>query len=182
MKRFLKMASVMAFGLIVGWSVGTGASFAPVALAQVPVAQAPVAQVPVAQAPVDFGPPVPLAIETSDGRSLAFMVELADSPDERGRGLMFRESMAPDHGMLFDFGRTAMISMWMRNTVLPLDMIFANRKGRIVHIHEGAVPYSEAVISSRRRAYYVLELNAGAVEANRLTVGDRLVGAGIAAE
>lgn len=170
MTRFFKiatLAALVAFGLILGWSAGGASSLA---------------QNLMAQAPVDFGPPVPLEIVTTDGRTLTLQVELADSPEERRRGLMFRQEMAPDHGMLFDFGRTAMISMWMRNTVLPLDMVFANRKGRIVHIHEGAVPYSEEVISSRRRVYYVLELNAGIVAELGIAEGDRLVGAGIETE
>ena len=117
---------------------------------------------------------VPLVIERSSGEALTFQVEIADEPDERRQGLMFREEMASDHGMLFDFIRPQKIIMWMRNTPLPLDMIFADRTGRIVHIHEGAVPYSEATISSRRRARFVLEINAGVVDDLGIAIGDRL--------
>jgi len=118
---------------------------------------------------------VPLAIETADGARHVFQVELADEPEERQSGLMFRQEMARDHGMLFDFGRARKITMWMRNTPLPLDMIFADSDGRIVHIHENAVPYSEATISSRRRAKYTLEVNAGVARDLGLTPGDRLM-------
>jgi hypothetical protein len=122
---------------------------------------------------------VPLTIETTSGQRHVVQVELADEAEERRVGLMHREEMARDHGMLFAFDRTKIIRMWMQNTILPLDMIFANAKGRIVHIHENAVPFSTAEINSRRRALYVLEVNAGVAEALDLDVGDRLVGAGI---
>ncbi|MCR9177156.1 MAG: DUF192 domain-containing protein [Alphaproteobacteria bacterium] len=123
---------------------------------------------------------VPLTVETADGARHVFQVEVADEPEERRVGLMHREEMARDEGMLFAFSRTEIIRMWMQNTILPLDMIFANREGRIVHIHENAVPFSTAEINSRRRALYVLEVNAGVAEALGLAPGDRLVGAGIA--
>ena len=123
---------------------------------------------------------VPLTIETTAGARHEFQVEVADEAEERRVGLMNREKMARDQGMLFAFTRPDIIRMWMKNTVLPLDMIFANGDGKIVHIHKNAVPFSTAEINSRRRALYVLEVNAGVAEELDLAPGDRLVGAGVA--
>lgn len=107
---------------------------------------------------------VPLTVTTEDGTEHLFQVEIAATPDERGRGLMFREELADDHGMLFVFPRRERIAMWMRNTKIPLDMLFITDDGRISQIHERAVPYSEATVSSRRRVRYVLELAGGTAD------------------
>ena len=123
---------------------------------------------------------VPLTIETATGARHVFQVEVADEAEERRVGLMYREEMEREQGMLFALTRSDIIRMWMQNTILPLDMIFANGEGRIVHIHENAVPFSTAEINSRRRALYVLEVNSGVAKELGLAPGDRLVGAGIA--
>ena len=107
---------------------------------------------------------VPLTVVAADGTEHAFEVEVADTPEERGRGLMHREELAPDHGMLFIFPRRERIAMWMRNTPLPLDMLFIDQDGRVTQIAERTVPYSEATITSRRRVRYVLELVGGTSE------------------
>lgn len=107
---------------------------------------------------------VPLTVTTEDGTEHLFQVEIAATPDERGRGLMFRDELADDHGMLFVFPRRERIAMWMRNTKIPLDMLFITDDGRISQIHERAVPYSEATVSSRRRVRYVLELAGGTAD------------------
>ncbi|MCO5734086.1 DUF192 domain-containing protein [Rhizobium sp. SSA_523] len=116
----------------------------------------------------------PLAIRTADGKRHAFTVELALDAQERQQGLMYRRTMAADHGMLFDFGVAREVTMWMRNTLLPLDMLFIDRGGRITHIHEGAEPLSEAIISSNGPITYVLELNAGEVAKRGIKVGDQI--------
>jgi len=107
---------------------------------------------------------VPLTVTTADGTEHVFQVEVADTPEARGRGLMFREELAPDHGMLFIFPRRERVAMWMRNTPLPLDMLFIDDDGRVRQIAERTVPYSEATISSRRRVRYVLEVPGGTAE------------------
>lgn len=112
---------------------------------------------------------VPLTVTTEQGKAHPFQVEIAGTPEERARGLMFRTELAEDRGMLFIFPRRERIAMWMRNTEIPLDMLFISDDGRVTQIHERAVPHSEAVISSRRRVRYVLELPGGTAE--RLGLG-----------
>ncbi|WP_281684605.1 DUF192 domain-containing protein [Thalassobaculum salexigens] len=114
---------------------------------------------------------VPLTVTTEEGVAHPFQVEIADSPDERARGLMFRKELAEDRGMLFLFPRRERIAMWMRNTEIPLDMLFISDDGRVTQIHERAVPHSEAVISSRRRVRYVLELPGGTADRLGLAPG-----------
>ncbi len=106
-------------------------------------------------------------------------VELAISALQREHGLMFRKSMPADHGMLFDFGTTRPVLMWMKNTPLPLDMLFLDAKGAIVSIQENAVPYSEAIINSRAPVKYVIELNGGTAAKLGLKVGDKVSSATI---
>lgn len=103
----------------------------------------------------------PLTIETTSGKNHDFTAELAVNNAQREQGLMFRKSMPLENGMLFDFGQERDVAMWMRNTLIPLDMLFIARDGRITHIHENAVPHSEAIISSRGPVKFVLELNGG---------------------
>jgi len=117
---------------------------------------------------------MPLAIE-SGGKTHRFTVEFADNDERRTVGLMFRRQMAPDAGMLFDFKRDAPVSMWMRNTYIPLDMLFADAAGIVRKIHQRAVPLSEAIISSDAAIRAVLELNGGTAARLGLKEGDRLV-------
>ncbi|MFH1804608.1 MAG: DUF192 domain-containing protein [Pseudomonadota bacterium] len=105
-----------------------------------------------------------------------FNVELARSPDERARGLMFRTEMADDAGMLFDFGRAQEISMWMKNTFIPLDMIFIDHSGAIVGIEKRTIPKSEAIIASPKPVRFVLELNGGMADRMGFDVGTRVEG------
>ncbi len=112
-----------------------------------------------------------LIIETRNGPAV-FTVELADTPELREKGLMYREELAADAGMLFDFGETRMVTMWMRNTPLPLDMLFINGEGRILHIAEQTVPYSEAIVSSRFPVSAVFEVNGGTARDLGIEVGD----------
>lgn len=103
-----------------------------------------------------------------------FNVEVADTPSARARGLMFRKSMPADQGMLFDFQVEEPVSMWMKNTYIPLDMIFIGRDGRVVGVAADAEPLSERIIDSPAPAYAVLELNAGAARRISLAPGDRV--------
>lgn len=113
----------------------------------------------------------PLAIVTDDARH-DFAVEIAETPEQQRTGLMFRRDMADDHGMLFVYEGEAVRTMWMRNTILPLDMLFIGEDGAIVSIHEDAIPFDETTISSRVPALAVLELNAGIVDRLDIAVGD----------
>ncbi|HEY7991486.1 MAG TPA: DUF192 domain-containing protein [Stellaceae bacterium] len=112
-----------------------------------------------------------ITIDTAAG-SRRFSVELAVTPAQEEQGLMFRQRLAPDAGMLFVFGDTAVRTFWMKNTLIPLDMLFIAPDGRIVDIHERAVPLSEDVIPSREPARAVLELNGGTAARLSIKIGD----------
>lgn len=116
-----------------------------------------------------------LVIETAAGERHAFTVELALTSEQQARGLMHRESLAEDAGMLFVYPRDRMISMWMRNTLISLDMLFLDRRGRIVRIAERTTPLSDATISSGRPARAVLEVPAGTARRLGLATGDRVL-------
>ncbi len=83
--------------------------------------------------------------------------------------------MASDAGMLFDFGEPRDVAMWMRNTLIPLDMLFIDETGVIKRIHEGAKPHDETPLPSGGPVKFVLELNKGAVNARKIAVGNRVV-------
>ena len=112
-----------------------------------------------------------LVIETSAGPR-HFDVELARTPAQEEQGLMYREHLDPDAGMLFVFDDTEPRSFWMKNTLIPLDMLFIAADGRIVDIHERAIPLSEDIIPSQVPARAVLELNGGTVTRLGIKVGD----------
>lgn len=116
-----------------------------------------------------------LSIVTHDGKEHSFTVELALTPGQRAQGLMNRREMAPDRGMLFSFGEMRQVLMWMKNTYLPLDMLFVDDKGSIRTIKENAEPLSEAIIDSRVPVAYVVELNGGAARKFGIRTGDRVV-------
>lgn len=118
--------------------------------------------------------PGELTIEGANGRH-RLTIELALTPAERAQGLMFRREMAPDHGMLFDFGEEHVVSMWMKNTILPLDMVFIDAQGRIAHIATDTVPFSEAIVSSEKPVRAVLEVLAGTARRLGIKVGDRVL-------
>ena len=115
----------------------------------------------------------PLTVTTSTGEH-RFMVEIADDDVERQRGLMEREPLADDRGMLFEFPDVAERGFWMRNTPSPLDIIYVDPHGRIVSIAKNAPPYSEAVIPSNGPASGVLELRAGRADEIGAKPGDRI--------
>jgi|GEM_PF-436931 len=106
-----------------------------------------------------------------------FSVEIADEPAEQRRGLMFRRDLAPDHGMLFVFEREARYGFWMKNTLIPLDMIWLDSKKQVVFIQENAVPCPAEACESyqpSKAARYVLELNAGTARQIGLNIGDQM--------
>nr|WP_298096420.1 DUF192 domain-containing protein [uncultured Shinella sp.] len=116
----------------------------------------------------------PLSIITKGGKSHAFTVELAVTPRQREQGLMNRREMADDKGMLFAFGETRQVFMWMKNTYIPLDMLFIAKDGKVRAIKENAEPLSEAIIDSQGPIDYVLELNGGTAKRLGIRAGNRV--------
>lgn len=100
-----------------------------------------------------------------------FNVEVADTEQERARGLMFREEMAADAGMLFVYPDSAPRAFWMRNTLIPLDIIFADARGTVVSIAANAVPGDETPLPSDGAAQFVLEVNGGVAQRLGITAG-----------
>ena len=119
-------------------------------------------------------PTAPLTIESGGGKH-SFAVEVATTPAQMEQGLMFRRSMAPDAGMIFDFKTPSMATMWMRNTLIPLDMLFVDAQGRIVNIHERAVPGSLDTIGAAAPVRAVVELNGGTAARLGIRAGDRVL-------
>ena len=96
-----------------------------------------------------------------NGGAARFAIELADDPGERARGLMFREALPRGQGMLFVYPRPQPASFWMKNTLIPLDMLFFDARGRLVSLHENAVPGDETPIPGGDAVLMVLEINGG---------------------
>lgn len=116
-----------------------------------------------------------LWIETRQGRRVHFTVELALTPEQQSRGLMFRESMPPDAGMLFVFDSVRPVAFWMKNTPLPLDMLFIGADGRIVNIAARTTPFSTAQVPSAGPVRAVLEINGGVSALLGIAPGDRVI-------
>ena len=114
-----------------------------------------------------------LEIVTAAGRHV-FQVEIANNDATREHGLMDRRYMAPDHGMLFEFDRDEPVSFWMKNTYIPLDMIFIAPSGVVTHIAANAEPLSERVVPSGGPSIAVLELGGGMAASIGLRVGDKV--------
>ena len=113
----------------------------------------------------------PLTIAT-EGDAVMFTVEIADTEELRARGLMFRQRLPADKGMLFDFGEPRPVSMWMKNTYIPLDMLFIRPDGSIAYIAENTVPKSLDAIGVQEPVLGVLELAAGTARKHGIRAGD----------
>ncbi|MEM7599452.1 MAG: DUF192 domain-containing protein [Pseudomonadota bacterium] len=109
-----------------------------------------------------------------------FTVSVADDNEERSQGLMFVESMAQSAGMFFIYDRPQPARFWMKNTLIPLDMIFVDRTGTVKKVHENAEPLSERLINGGRDIQYVLEVNGGVAARFGIGPGDQLRHPGIA--
>ena len=116
---------------------------------------------------------VPLTVHRGD-RKLAFRVEVARTGEEQSRGLMFRTAMGPNEGMIFPMDPPRLASFWMKNTVIPLDILFIGVDGRISNIAANTVPYSEAPLPSVGEVKAVLELNGGRAAELGIVPGDRV--------
>ena len=103
-----------------------------------------------------------------------FTVELALTPQEQARGLMFREELAPSRGMLFIYDRAQPVAFWMRNTLIPLDMIFVGEDGTVIKVHAEAVPGDETPIPSDGPARAVLEIPGGLAARLGIDAGDEM--------
>lgn len=117
-----------------------------------------------------------ITIRRADGQDVTFTVETATNDTTRAKGLMFREHLGDHHGMLFVYDRPDRISFWMKNTLIPLDMVFFREDGEIVHIERKAEPKSLTPRGpGRTDICAVLEIAGGQADENGLKIGDRLV-------
>ena len=114
-----------------------------------------------------------ISIDTALGAH-AFRVEIAADRESQARGLMYRREMAADDGMLFDLHQAEQISFWMKNTYLPLDMVFIRADGTVSSIEPNAIPFSTASIPSQEPVRAVLELNGGRAHELGIKPGDRV--------
>jgi uncharacterized membrane protein (UPF0127 family) len=119
-----------------------------------------------------------LSIQTMAGPQ-KFAVEIAIDDAQREQGLMYRTRMPADAGMLFIYPQAQAVAMWMKNTLMPLDMVFISTDGRIRNIRERAVPQSLAIVPSDGPVKAALELNAGTVERLGIKPGDKVTGTGL---
>jgi uncharacterized membrane protein (UPF0127 family) len=138
------------------------------------VVPSPVAHCPLDPDPAaDQGLPVERVVFPEAGGA-AVDAEVASTQAEEDRGLMYRTSMPEDHGMLFDLGASEVVEFWMRNTCIPLDMIFADQQGLVVGIVEAATPLDDTPRGVGRPSMYVLEVNGGWTSKHGVKVGQRM--------
>lgn len=161
----MRRNGLCAFGAVLALVVSLGAPNA--VFAQVPDACAALPPLaPLSEAVVE--------VRAADGRVLRFDVEVAATGPERQRGLMCRETMEPAAGMLFIFENERALSFWMRNTLLPLDIIYFDAAGRFVSVQARAAPLDETGLPSAGPAKYVLEINGGLAQMTNLGPGSTL--------
>ena len=118
---------------------------------------------------------VAVAFETAGASTPAFYVEVASTPQERARGLMFRKSLGENEGMLFLFPREQPLSFWMKNTFISLDMIFVSSDWRVVGVVKNVPPLTEDRRMVEGASQYVLEFAAGTAERNNIQSGSMVV-------
>ncbi|WP_112310057.1 DUF192 domain-containing protein [Pseudogemmobacter bohemicus] len=116
----------------------------------------------------------PAAVAGQGAERQSFVVEIADTAASRARGLMYRETLAPDAGMLFVYDSPRRAEFWMKNTLIPLDIIFADAQGRVTVVHENAVPGDETPIPGGDGVLYVLEINGGLARKAGITPGSEM--------
>ena len=117
--------------------------------------------------------PARLVFETASGEQV-FAVEVARTEVQRAQGLMWRRELAHNAGMLFDFGRVQDVSMWMKSTYIPLDMVFIREDGRIHRIEANTVPHSTRIIDAGQPVRYVVEIAGGTAGRLGIRAGDRV--------
>ncbi|WP_337997946.1 DUF192 domain-containing protein [Oleispirillum naphthae] len=124
-------------------------------------------------APLPAGAAETARLRIEAAHPVVLSVEIADTPAARATGLMHRDALAAGRGMLFDYGRPVMARMWMKNTRIPLDMLFIDADGVIRHIHAMARPFDETVIATPVAVRWVLEIGGGRADALGIRAGDR---------
>jgi hypothetical protein len=118
-------------------------------------------------------------VHTAGGKAATVSLEIAATPDVQQRGLMYRRELPDDHGMLFVFPTETAHEFWMKNTFIPLDMLFIAGDGRIAGIHANATPLSEAPISVAKPSRFVLEVPGGWAARRGVVAGDRVELSGV---
>lgn len=116
---------------------------------------------------------IPLTIKTKTGEH-SFRVELALDDESKAKGLMFRKKLDENMGMLFIWPEDIYPRFWMKNTLISLDLLFIDRRGKIVHIEKRAIPKSEKTLTSARPIRYVLEIGGGQTDGRHIEEGDRV--------
>ena len=111
---------------------------------------------------------------SSDDKINNFKVEIAKTYEERSKGLMFRDYISNNMGMLFIFPNEDLISMWMKNTLFSLDILFISKNKIIVDLKKNAKKLSNSLITSKIKAKYVLEINSGLIDKYKINIGDQL--------
>ena len=120
-----------------------------------------------------------VVIETRDGQHHSFQMEVARTPEAIERGLMFRTSLPPNSGMIFIFDRAQSVRFWMRNTLIPLDMLFIKADGTIAKVHARAKPQDLTPIPSETDVIAVIEINGGRAESLGIGAGSRILSSDI---
>ena len=120
-------------------------------------------------------PPIDIVIVHTDKGKFVFKTEVAATPQHRTRGLMFRQRLPKDHGMLFYYGEPRPVAMWMKNTRISLDMVFISADGRVTNIVKTTKPMSLDTIPSKGPVVGVLEVVAGTADRIGLKPGDKIV-------
>ncbi len=116
-----------------------------------------------------------LTIQDAQGKQIGvFDIEIASTVVKRQIGLMYRESMEPNQGMLFEFDEVDTHGFWMKNTYLPLDMLFIDTDKNVAYIAENTVPFSEETVVPDKPVKYVLELNAGTAKKMNIQIGNKV--------
>ena len=154
-RKFLAARALLAAGLLIAASAALPQSAPP--------------------EPLSAFPQSLLAIRTSGGKVVNFKIWEADTPKREEQGMMFIREMDEHTGMLFMFPENKPVSMWMKNTYVPLDLLFLNAQGKIDYIAEKATPRSEAIIGPPTPEFAVLELKGGACERFGIKVGDKVL-------
>jgi uncharacterized membrane protein (UPF0127 family) len=161
--RCVKLSGVLAIVMLVAFSPFVLST--PVWAGKAPIAKEQIRYLQSSQ----------IVIETKDGQDYSFDVEMATNNEDQARGLMYRTRLNSDAGMLFLFGDEDRRTFWMKDTLIPLDLIFIGRDGVINHIHHHAKPQDETRITSGKPALAVLEINGGLAGTLNIMEGDKVI-------